>query len=63
MPGSLNGLELAGYVRANWPDMKIIILSAQSEVDFAVGAVDGFLRKPHWSADLIECVNRLLGIP
>jgi CheY-like chemotaxis protein len=48
MPGSMDGLKLAHYVRGRWPPVKIIITSGRSPVrdaDLPAGAV--FVGKPY----------------
>ena len=62
MPGSLDGLDLARRVRARWPGLKTLILSAQ-HAGPARSAADAFLSKPYRVAELIDCVNQLLGGP
>ena len=48
MPGSMDGLKLAHYVRGRWPPVKIIVTSGRSPVrdeDLPAGAV--FVGKPY----------------
>jgi two-component system, response regulator PdtaR len=47
MPGSMDGLKLAHYVRGRWPPIKLIITSGQAKPlaeDMPVGS--GFIAKP-----------------
>jgi CheY-like chemotaxis protein len=62
MPGTLDGLQLARVVRANWPHIKIIIHSAQASIGLASIPADAYLTKPCLPALLIDTVNHLLGI-
>jgi CheY-like chemotaxis protein len=62
MPGPLNGLQLARVVRANWPHIKIIILSAENPIALASIPADAFLTKPCSPALLVDTVDQLLGI-
>jgi two-component system, response regulator PdtaR len=61
MPGGLDGLQLAAEVRANWPAVKIVILSSQRPVGLVPTLADGFVGKPYRDQDLFNCVNQLLG--
>ena len=48
MPGSMDGLALAHYVRGRWPPLKIIVTSGYRKVrgnDLPVGAL--FIGKPY----------------
>src|SRR6202453_5027741 len=48
MPGSMDGLKLAHYVRGRWPPVKLIITSGRSPLrdeDLPAGAV--FVGKPY----------------
>jgi LmbE family N-acetylglucosaminyl deacetylase/CheY-like chemotaxis protein len=62
MPG-MTGLELIAQLRADQPDLPIIVMTAHVSVDYAVGALrsqaDEFLTKPISSPELIDIVNRL----
>jgi LmbE family N-acetylglucosaminyl deacetylase/CheY-like chemotaxis protein len=62
MPG-MTGLELIALLRADQPDLPIIVITAHVSVDYAVGALrsqaDEFLTKPIASPDLISIVQRL----
>lgn len=59
MPG-MDGLELAGKVRADYPDIQFIVLSGFSEFEYARCAmqhgVRNYLLKPCNEADIIETV-------
>ena len=62
MPG-MTGLQLIAQLRADQPDLPIIVMTAHITVDYAVGALrsqaDEFLTKPIASPDLISIVQRL----
>jgi LmbE family N-acetylglucosaminyl deacetylase/CheY-like chemotaxis protein len=62
MPG-MTGLELIEQLRADQPDLPVVVMTAHVSVDYAVGALrsqaDEFLTKPIASADLISIVQRL----
>jgi CheY-like chemotaxis protein len=57
MPGRIDGLELATRVRANWPQIKIVIMSAHLRGRTEADAV---LIKPVAVEDLLDCVAKLL---
>ncbi|MGV8881803.1 MAG: response regulator [Rhodoglobus sp.] len=62
MPG-MTGLELLAMLRADQPELPVIVMTAHVSVDYAVGALrnqaDEFLTKPVNSAELVETVKRL----
>jgi len=62
MPG-MTGLELLAVLRADQPELPVIVMTAHVSVDYAVGALrnqaDEFLTKPVNSAQLVETVTRL----
>jgi LmbE family N-acetylglucosaminyl deacetylase len=62
MPG-MTGLQLIEQLRADQPDLPIIVMTAHVSVDYAVGALrsqaDEFLVKPISSPELISIVQRL----
>jgi CheY-like chemotaxis protein len=60
MPGSLDGVGLAGRVRAEYPAIKIVLTSGDHK---EVGWVehDGFFPKPCDSDALIQHIKTLLG--
>ncbi len=59
----MDGLELSRLVKAELPDIKIIILSGYDEFDYAKEAIDigiaEYLLKPVTSAKLIETLHRV----
>jgi two-component system, NtrC family, response regulator HydG len=62
MPG-MNGLELLGRLRENFPDLPVVVITAHATVQYAVEAVrgqaDGFLHKPLNPDELLATVTRL----
>lgn len=64
MPGSMNGLELAHYVRERWPPTILIVTSAQQNPTESELPIDtSFIRKPHHPAEfrylMLNVVSRL----
>jgi CheY-like chemotaxis protein len=59
MPGSMDGLELAKKVRADFPDIRIVLASGHL---IAVTSVDhdGFFLKPYEADAIIDLINTLL---
>jgi CheY-like chemotaxis protein len=62
MPGSMDGLKLAQFVRNRWPPIKIVATSGVVRVedgDLPAGSV--FLPKPYRDAELIAALRELTG--
>src|ERR1700677_2495023 len=62
MPGSMDGLKLAHYVRGRWPPVKIIITSGHikvTEESLPAGAI--FLPKPYDPTEIAHEVRELIG--
>ena len=61
MPGSMDGLKLAHYVRGRWPPVKIIVTSGHVKVtveSLPAGAL--FMRKPYDPAEITHKVREML---
>jgi len=61
MPGPMDGLELATYARANWPQLKIMIISGNLPDLPANAPADAIVEKPYTEAVVTERVQKLLG--
>jgi CheY-like chemotaxis protein len=62
MPGSMDGLKLAHYVRERWPPIRIIVASGQAMIrdeDMPPGGV--FLAKPYRSESIASKVREMVG--
>jgi two-component system, response regulator PdtaR len=60
MPGSMDGLKLARFVRDRWPPIKIVATSGLVRVeddDLPAGSV--FLRKPYHVAEVVAALREL----
>jgi CheY-like chemotaxis protein len=60
MPGSMDGLRLAAYVRDRWPPIKLIVTSgkvAVKQADLPQGA--RFLSKPYEPPQIIQAVTEM----
>ncbi|QOG20542.1 response regulator [Bradyrhizobium sp. SEMIA] len=60
MPGSMDGLKLARFVRDRWPPIKIVATSGHVHIgddDLPAGSV--FLPKPYRSAQAVEVLREL----
>ena len=61
MPGSMDGLKLAHYVRGRWPPVKIIVTSGHVKVakeSLPAGAL--FLPKPYDPAEITHKVREMI---
>jgi CheY-like chemotaxis protein len=61
MPGSMDGLKLAHYVRGRWPPIKIIVTSGHVKVDdesLPAGAL--FIPKPYDAAEITHKVREMI---
>jgi CheY-like chemotaxis protein len=62
MPGSMDGLKLARFVRDRWPPIKIVATSGHVRVgddDLPAGSV--FLHKPYRGDEIIGALRELTG--
>ena len=62
MPGSMDGLKLARYVRNRWPPIKIVATSGRVRVeddDLPAGSV--FLPKAYRGAEVVAALRELTG--
>ena len=62
MPGSMDGLKLARFVRGRWPPIKIIATSgalALGDGDLPEGGI--FLPKPYTAERITDTLRRLTG--
>jgi CheY-like chemotaxis protein len=62
MPGSMDGLKLAGFVRGRWPPIKIVATSGfvrVGEQDLPEGS--RFVTKPYMAAEIVATLRELTG--
>ena len=58
MPGSMDGLKLAAFVRGRWPPMRIVVASGKHRPrpgELPAGAV--FLPKPYLTGDVLRAFS------
>jgi two-component system, response regulator PdtaR len=61
MPGSMDGLALAHYVRGRWPPVKIIVTSGYERAGNHALPVDAlFVEKPYVLKNIASKINALL---
>lgn len=60
MPGAMNGIDLAQWVRDQYPDVRIILASGQVVPGDDVKELGPFLRKPYSHDVLMTHIKRLL---
>jgi CheY-like chemotaxis protein len=61
MPGRLDGVQLAHIIRAQHPEIKIVLASGESFSTSHWGDYDGFFPKPYDARRLIDHIKMLLG--
>ena len=62
MPGSMDGLKLAHYVRGRWPPIKLIVASGKSIFEEAALPTDArFFSKPYSERAIAAEIRSLLG--
>jgi two-component system, response regulator PdtaR len=62
MPGSMDGLKLAHYVRRRWPPVKLIITSGHTRPpaeDMPVGS--GYVTKPYQLDKVTDSLRAMIG--
>jgi len=61
----MNGLEFLEWLRGEWPDLPVILITGYSTIDNAIQALrlgaSDFVKKPYDPESLVELVHRLLG--
>jgi CheY-like chemotaxis protein len=60
MPGSMNGAEFARYVRADYPEIPVILTSGTSVPPGEADAAVAFFAKPYRPSDLVKRIGELL---
>ena len=61
MPGSMDGLKLAHYVRHRWPPIKIIATSGQVGIGMDELPPGGrFIRKPYTPDEVTDTIRELM---
>jgi CheY-like chemotaxis protein len=60
MPGTLDGIALARLVRAEFPDVKVVIASGNVAATEVGATIDGFISKPYHVPQLLEHIKSLL---
>jgi two-component system, response regulator PdtaR len=62
MPGSMDGLKLAHYVRGRWPPVKLIITSGRARPrteDMPIGS--GYVGKPYQLNKVADSLRAMIG--
>jgi CheY-like chemotaxis protein len=61
MPGSMDGLKLASFVRDRWPPIQLIVTSGHVKVDQNQLPSGGrFFSKPYQGADIARAVKEMV---
>lgn len=61
MPGTLDGLELAGKARVMQPMLLILVASGSTEFESAASGVDRFISKPYDARQIALLITEMLG--
>lgn len=62
MPGSMDGLKLAHYVRGRWPPVKLILTSGHARPPMeAMPTGSGFVGKPYQLAKVAHDLRAMVG--
>lgn len=61
MPGSMDGLALAAFIRQRWPELKIVVASGERPGQAALAVADAFLPKPYDSTTILSRLKTLMG--
>jgi DNA-binding NtrC family response regulator len=62
MPGSMDGLKLAHYIKGRWPPVKLIITSGHArprKEDMPIGS--GFFGKPYQLEKVADSLRAMIG--
>jgi CheY-like chemotaxis protein len=62
MPGSMDGLKLANYVRNRWPPIKIIVTSGRAPPLEGLPEGAAFFPKPYPHADVLRSIRSMLSL-
>lgn len=61
MPGTMDGLRLASYIRDRWPPIKLIVASGHAILsDDDLPANSRFFRKPYRGAQVAQAIGELV---
>ena len=60
MPGSMDGLKLAHYIRGRWPPIEVILTSGLYNIETGeLPPRSGFFRKPYNHNEIIATIQRM----
>lgn len=57
----ISGLELSRHIRAQFPQLPIVLISGDTELDLSAGSVDAVLAKPFRLQDAENLIRKLCG--
>ena len=63
MPGSMDGIKLAGFIRDRWPPIHLVVASGMkmvNESQLPTGA--RFFRKPYEDSSIVSALGELLAL-
>ena len=56
MPGTMNGIGLAHYIRKRWPPVKLIVVSGEEIASDELPAGARFFHKPYRETSIVEAM-------
>ena len=61
MPGSMDGLKMANYIRDRWPPIKLLVVSGQVHIGVKDLPPGGrFLRKPYLGGHVVRTITEMI---
>ena len=64
MPGSMDGIKLAHYIRERWPPVKLILASGNAILEASsLPTGSGFFAKPYVDHAIMDTMARMLAAP
>lgn len=63
MPGTMDGLKLAHYIRNRWPPVKLIVASGRAIIEESqLPEGSRFFRKPYADSTIVEEMRRMVPV-
>ncbi len=63
MPGSMDGVKLAHYIRNRWPPVRLIVASGKALIpERSLPQGSQFFAKPYQDGKLVEAIDHMLSV-